>query len=121
MNQRYFENRDMRPLFVEELAVHPDFHGMGIGSFMYEQVEHAARLRGCTHIVLEVAENNKQALSFYRSRKFFRLDAAVFLARRLDVEKQLLPPRSIRKRTSLTPAGPAPGAGAAPPKARAKR
>ena len=60
MNQRYFEKRDMRPLFVEELAVHPDYHGRGVGSFMFEQIEHAARLRGCTHLVLEVAENNER-------------------------------------------------------------
>jgi ribosomal protein S18 acetylase RimI-like enzyme len=100
MNQRYFENRGMRPLFVDELAVHPDFHNMGIGSFMYEQVEHAARLRGCTHIVLEVAENNKHALRFYRARKFFKLDAAIFLARKLGQEKELLPPRKLNTRAA---------------------
>ena len=66
MNHRYFEKRGMRPLFVEEIAVHPGYHGLGIGSFMFEQIEHAARLRGCTHIVLEVAENNEEALRFYR-------------------------------------------------------
>jgi ribosomal protein S18 acetylase RimI-like enzyme len=99
MNQRYFEKRDMRPLFVEEFAVHPGFHNMGIGSFMYEQVEHAARLRGCTHIVLEVAENNKQALSFYRARTFFKIDSAIFLAKKLEVEKELLAPRTIRRRS----------------------
>jgi ribosomal protein S18 acetylase RimI-like enzyme len=98
MNQRYFEKRGMRPLFVEELAVHPDYHNMGIGSFMYEQIEHAARLRGCTHIVLEVAENNEQALEFYRSRNFSKLDAAIFLARKLEQEQELLPPRRIRAR-----------------------
>jgi ribosomal protein S18 acetylase RimI-like enzyme len=98
MNQRYFENRDMRPLFVQELAVHTDYHGLGVGSFMLEQIEHAARLRGCTHVVLEVAENNKQALKFYRKRNFFKLDAAVFLARRLAVGEELLGPRKIRLR-----------------------
>jgi ribosomal protein S18 acetylase RimI-like enzyme len=103
MNQRYFEKRGMRPLFVDELAVHPDFHNMGIGSFMYEQVEHAARLRGCTHIVLEVAENNKHALRFYRARKFFKLDAAMFLARKLGQEKELLPTRTLTVRTPETP------------------
>jgi ribosomal protein S18 acetylase RimI-like enzyme len=100
MNQRYFEKRGMRPLFVEELAVHPDFHNMGIGSFMYEQIEHAAKLRGCTHIVLEVAENNEQALEFYRSRNFSKLDAAIFLARKLEQEQELLPPRRIKVRRS---------------------
>jgi ribosomal protein S18 acetylase RimI-like enzyme len=100
MNHRYFEKRSMRPLFVEELAVAPEYHGLGVGSFMLEQVEHAARLRGCTHVVLEVAENNKEALQFYRKRNFFKLDAAVFLARRLDVEDELLGPRMIKLRNA---------------------
>jgi ribosomal protein S18 acetylase RimI-like enzyme len=100
MNQRYFEKRNMRPLFVEELAVHPDYHGLGIGSFMLEQVEHAARLRGCTHIVLEVAENNEQALKFYRTRSFFKLDAAIFLAKRISLDEELLGPRKLRPRQS---------------------
>jgi len=96
MNQRYFEKRSMRPLFVEELAVHPDYHGVGVGSFMLEQVEHAARLRGCTHIVLEVAENNEEALKFYRKRNFSKLDAAIFLAKKLTVDEELLGPRKIQ-------------------------
>ena len=98
MNQRYFEKRNMRPLFVEELAVHPDYHGLGVGSFMLEQIEHAARLRGCTHIVLEVAENNEDALKFYRKRSFMKLDAAIFLARKLEVDSELLGPRTIKVR-----------------------
>ena len=96
MNHRYFEKRGMRPLFVEEIAVHPDYHGMGIGTFMFEQIEHAARLRGCTHIVLEVAENNEEALRFYRRRRFQKLDAAVFLSRKVGTEGELLPPRTLR-------------------------
>ena len=98
MNQRYFEKRNMRPLFVEELAVDPDYHGLGVGTFMLEQVEHAARLRGCTHVVLEVAENNEDALKFYRKRSFYKLDAAIFMARKLSVDEELLPPRTIKVR-----------------------
>ena len=98
MNHRYFEKRGMRPLFVEEIAVHPDYHGMGIGSLMFEQIEHAARLRGCTHIVLEVAENNEEALRFYRKRHFQKLDAAVFLSRKLDTRGDLLSPRKLKLR-----------------------
>ena len=96
MNHRYFEKRDMRPLFVEELAVHPDYHGMGVGGFIFEQVEHAAKLRGCTHIVLEVAENNENALKFYRSRNFYKMDSAIFLAKRISTAGELLAPRTIR-------------------------
>jgi len=98
MNHRYFARRDMRPLFVEEIAVHPGYHGLGIGSFIFEQIEHAARLRGCTHIVLEVAENNERALKFYRKRNFIKLDAAIFLAKKLDVEAELLKPRKMTLR-----------------------
>ncbi len=96
MNHRYFEKREMRPLFVEEIAVHPSYHGMGIGSFMFEQIEHAARLRGCTHIVLEVAENNEEALRFYKKRNFQKLDAAIFLSRKLETGGELLGPRKLK-------------------------
>jgi ribosomal protein S18 acetylase RimI-like enzyme len=98
MNHRYFERHGMRPLFVDELAVHPDYHGLGIGTFMMEQIDHAARLRGCTHIELEVAENNERALRFYRTRNFQKLDAAIFLAKRVEQEDALLPPRAIKQR-----------------------
>lgn len=98
MNHRYFEKRGMRPLFVEEIAVHPDYHGMGVGSFMLEQIEHAGKLRGCTHVVLEVAENNEEALRFYRKRSFQKLDAAIFLSRKLETSGDLLGPRTIKVR-----------------------
>jgi len=97
INERYFEKRDMRPLFVEELAVHPDYQGRGVGGFMLEQVEHLARVRGCTHLVLEVAENNDNALRFYRTRSFYKLDAAIFLAKKVPTEDELLPPRKLKK------------------------
>jgi ribosomal protein S18 acetylase RimI-like enzyme len=97
INVRYFEKRDMRPLFVEELAVHPDYQGRGVGTFMLEQVEHMARVRGCTHLVLEVAENNDNALKFYRTRSFHKLDAAIFLAKKVPTEGELLPPRKLKK------------------------
>jgi ribosomal protein S18 acetylase RimI-like enzyme len=98
MNPRYFDKRDMRPLFVEELASHPNYHGRGIGSFMLEQLQHLARVRGCTHLVLEVAENNRRALSFYRKRNFFKLDASLFMAQKVDSEPELLPPRLLKDR-----------------------
>ncbi len=98
MNHRYFEKRGMRPLFVEEIAVHPDHHGIGVGSFMFEQIEHAARLRGCTHIVLEVAENNEEALHFYRKRNFQKIDAAIFMSRKLETGGELLGPRKLKPR-----------------------
>ena len=97
MNQNYFSSRDMRPLYVEELAVHPELHGQGIGAFVLEQIEHLARVRGCTHLVLEVAENNDNALKFYRTRNFYKLDAALFLAKKISNKAELLPPRRLKR------------------------
>ncbi|MCP3063875.1 GNAT family N-acetyltransferase [Myxococcus sp. K38C18041901] len=118
VNPRWFEKRGMRPLFVEELAVHPDYQGRGVGSFMLDQLQHLARTRGCTHLVLEVAENNESALAWYRARSFYKLDAAIFLAQKVPGEPDLLPPRRLKRRvktaegeepTSPT-TGPAPAA-----------
>lgn len=96
MNPRYFDKRGMRPLYVDEIAVHPLYQSRGVGSFMLEQLQHLARTRGCTHLVLEVAQNNKPALTWYHKRKFYRLDAAIFLAQRVPMEPELLPERALK-------------------------
>lgn len=98
LNPRYFDNRNMRPMFVDELAVHPRMQGRGVGGFMIDQLQHLARLRGCTHLVLEVAENNRDALAFYRHRNFQKMDAAIFMAQKIDSAPELLPPRKLKGR-----------------------
>lgn len=103
INERYFRRKGMRPLFVEELAVHPAMQGRGVGAFMLEQLEHLAKLRGCSHLVLEVAENNDNALRFYRARNFMKLDAAVFMAKRVQTDDELLGPRALRARHTEEP------------------
>ena len=95
INPRYFEKRDMKPLFVDELAVHPDWHGRGVGTFALEQLQHLARVHGLNHLVLEVAENNTRALDWYKKRSFKRLDAAIFMACPVETEPELLPPREL--------------------------
>jgi ribosomal protein S18 acetylase RimI-like enzyme len=95
INPRYFEKRDMRPLFIDELAVHPAWHGRGVGSFVLEQLHHLARVNGLNHLVLEVAENNENALAWYKKRAFKKLDAAIFMACAIDTEPELLPPRAL--------------------------
>jgi ribosomal protein S18 acetylase RimI-like enzyme len=104
INPRYFEKRDMNPLFVDELAVHPDWHGKGVGSFVLEQLHHLARVHGLNHLVLEVAENNESALDWYKKRSFKKLDAAVFMACPVEIEPELLPPRELTGKTSIPPA-----------------
>jgi len=95
INPRYFEKRDMQPLFVDELAVHPEMHGRGVGSFVLEQLHHLARVHGLNHVVLEVAENNERALDWYKKRSFKKLDAAIFMACPVVTEPELLPPREL--------------------------
>jgi ribosomal protein S18 acetylase RimI-like enzyme len=95
INPRYFDKRDMKPLYVDELAVHPDWHGRGVGGFVLDQLHHLARVRGLNTLVLEVAENNENALQWYRKRGFRKLDAAIFMAANVDNEPELLPPRPL--------------------------
>jgi ribosomal protein S18 acetylase RimI-like enzyme len=95
INPRYFEKRDMKPLFVDELAVHPSWNGKGVGSFVLEQLHHLARVHGLNHLVLEVAENNERALEWYKKRTFKKLDAAIFMACPVETEPELLPPREL--------------------------
>jgi len=95
INPRYFEKRGMKPLFVDELAVHPQYHGRGVGSFVLDQLHHLARVNGLDHLVLEVAENNERALGWYKKRAFKKLDAAIFMACEIDLEPELLPPRQL--------------------------
>ena len=95
INENYFERRKMEPLYVEELAVHPNWNGRGVGSFVMQQLEHLAKVRGLSHIVLEVAENNEHATAWYRKRGFRKLDAAIFMSLAIDTEPELLPPKPV--------------------------
>ncbi len=104
INPRYFEKRDMKPLFVDELAVHPGMHGRGVGSFALEQLHHLARVHGLNHLVLEVAENNESALNWYKKRSFKKLDAAIFMACEVEIEPELLPPRELPPAREMVPA-----------------
>jgi hypothetical protein len=68
-----------------------------------QQLEHLAKVRGLSHLVLEVAENNDHALSWYRKRGFRKLDAAIFMSLAVENEPELLPPKPVRPPTSGPP------------------
>jgi hypothetical protein len=42
-----------------------------------------------------VAENNDNALNWYKKRAFKKLDAAIFMACPVEIEPELLPPREL--------------------------
>ena len=68
-----------------------------------QQLEHLAKVRGLSHIVLEVAENNEHALQWYRKRGFRKLDAAIFRAMTVDTEPELLPPQPVKPPAMVSP------------------
>ena len=62
-----------------------------------------ARPRVCTHLVLEVVENNGAALAWYRARDFYKLDATIFMAQKVPGEPDLLPPRRLKRKQKVVP------------------
>lgn len=106
LNPWYFKKKKMKPLFIEEIAVHPAYQSRGVGSFIMAQLEHLARVRGCTHLVLEVAENNKDALRWYRRRAFRKLDAAIIMSKKLRPLPETLPPQPLPAQRDDAPRAP---------------
>jgi len=52
-------------LNIHDLAVLPEFRGLGIGQALLEAVEERARSRGCCKLTLEVLEVNEGARRLY--------------------------------------------------------
>ena len=66
-----FSTFTARPLInIHDLAVLPEYRGQGIGRFLLDAVESAARERGCARVTLEVLENNLQAKRLYEAAGF---------------------------------------------------
>ena len=84
INPRYFEKRDMRPLFVEELAVHPGLPGPRRRR-VHARAAPAPRARARLHAPRARGRREQRATrsSFYRKRNFYKLDAAIFMAQKV--------------------------------------
>jgi len=60
-----------RPLLnIHDLAVLPEFRGLGIGRALLEAAEFRARKLSCGKLTLEVREDNERARSLYESVGF---------------------------------------------------
>lgn len=60
-----------RPLLnVHDVAVLPDFRGLGIGRALLRFIIEDARRLGCCKVTLEVREDNRTATGLYRSEGF---------------------------------------------------
>ena len=55
---------------IESIAVDPRSQRSGLGTFLFDKMEAELISRGFREIILEVRENNTQALNFYRKRGF---------------------------------------------------
>ena len=55
---------------ITNIAVHPDFQGMKIGSQILENLLIIARNRDCYELTLEVRESNEKAINLYKKYGF---------------------------------------------------
>jgi len=62
------ERRGRKPIGrIYTLNVKPEYRGRGFGKSLMKAIEEEFRKRGCEEIVLEVAVENLQAISLYKS------------------------------------------------------
>ncbi len=55
---------------IESIAVDPAAHRSGIGTILFNRAESELLRRGFRKIILEVRENNAQAINFYKKHGF---------------------------------------------------
>ena len=56
--------------YLQRLAVHPEFHGRGIGTALVGDALRWCRRRGCDSVLVNTQEINQRALSLYRHLGF---------------------------------------------------
>jgi len=84
---------------ILDVAVHPDFRGMGIGRLLVEKVLDECQKRGAEFVSLEVRPSNTSAISLYerlgfavtglRKRYYENNEDAVLMEYRFDTCKEL--------------------------------
>jgi len=61
---------DNRMADIESIAIDPRIHRSGIGTILFNRMESELLRKGYQVIVLEVRENNTQAINFYKKHGF---------------------------------------------------
>ena len=62
-------------LYLEDIFVHPEFRGLGIGKALLQRVAAIALEKGCLRLQWEVLDWNTPAIEFYRAMGAEFLDA----------------------------------------------
>ncbi|MBP1626823.1 MAG: GCN5-related N-acetyltransferase [Holophagaceae bacterium] len=57
---------------VEDLVIHPEWRGQGLGAALLAELQHQARLRGLTRLQLLADQENTLALGFYEHQGWAR-------------------------------------------------
>lgn len=60
-------------LFFEKLAVIPEASGKGYGSYCMKMIENQAKKMGCHKICMEVYDQSKHAIEFYKHNGYSRV------------------------------------------------
>ena len=68
---------------IEELFVHPSYHGRGVGSALVDAVEAAARRQGVVGIWL-IANKEARAYDFYQRRGFHEQPSVAVMLKDLE-------------------------------------
>jgi ribosomal protein S18 acetylase RimI-like enzyme len=74
---------DGRRGLIYHLAVDPAFRQNGIGSLLMDEVEHRLRSKGCLKCYLMVTVENENAMRFYETRGWERMDTVHTYAKEL--------------------------------------
>ena len=69
--------------WINYLAVHPNFQGLGYGQQMMESVESELRKRGCPKINLQIRSGNYSVIAFYQ-KLGFKDDQSISMGKRLE-------------------------------------
>ncbi|MDB3917495.1 GNAT family acetyltransferase [bacterium] len=69
--------------WINYLAVHPDFQGLGYAQQMMENVESELRKIGCPKINLQIRSGNAKVMAFYQKLGFTD-DRALSMGKRLE-------------------------------------
>ncbi|MGC3940930.1 GNAT family N-acetyltransferase [Roseobacter sp. EG26] len=70
------EKQSVGSWFVNALAVFPEFRGLGIGTALMEEVEHAAHRRGYDRLSIQVYEQNVGAVRLYEHLGYIAISQA---------------------------------------------
>lgn len=64
---------------INNLSVHPDYRGQGIGAKLVQLAKAEAKKRGAKRMTVQALSENERALKFYRTQGFTDFDVAFLM------------------------------------------